>query len=117
MSSINRSRQGVVQNSVSLPAIAAQNTFTSALIVGAGEIVSISITGTAFTGTVVVQRSFDLGVTWADVQNPDGTTGWTSKDYQTTYIADEACYLRIGVKTGGFAGTSVAVRLGKGGKN
>lgn len=94
--------------------ITVQNTFTDGLTVDAGERVSVSAIRNAFTGTYVLQRQLPGQTTWQDVANPDGSIGWTSKDIETSYMSDERCSLRMGVKTGGFAGTSVALRLGKG---
>lgn len=94
--------------------ITAQNTFTNPLVLQAGQAASISIIRTSFTGTVVLQRQFRGQSTWQDVEDSAGTIGWTSKDYQGTYQAEEACSIRLGVKTGGFTGTSVLCRLGVG---
>lgn len=94
--------------------LTAENTWTDELQVDAEELVSISAIGNSFTGTTVLQRKLPGQTTFQSVANPDGSVGWTSKDIQATYQADERCSLRLGVPTGGFAGTSVACRLGKG---
>lgn len=87
--------------------IAAQGLWSDELVMQQLERCSISVFGTAFTGTVTVQRKID-GVNWRDVKQYPGV------DAEESYDADERCSLRIGVKSGDFAGTSVAVRLGSG---
>ena len=84
--------------------IAAQNTFTGSLHLALGERVSVSVQPGAAT-TVTLQRRMD-GTNWRDVFS------WTA-DAEKTYVADESCGVRIGVKTGDY-GASTTVRLGKG---
>lgn len=90
-------------NSVSAT-IAAQNTFTGSLGLPAGGRISVSAQPGAST-TVTLQRRFD-GTNWRDVD------AW-SVDVETSYVADESCDIRIGVKTGDY-GASTTVRLGIG---
>ncbi len=85
--------------------IAAQNTFTGVLRVDAGSRVSVSAQPGAST-TVTLQRRLDGDPTWYDVDS------W-SADIEFTYVVDEGCDLRIGVKTGAY-GASTTVRLGVG---
>jgi stress-induced morphogen len=95
--------------------ITAQNTFTDPIRAvpregGEGRL-NISIVGTAFSGTVTLQRQYlnaDVFTdTWLDVYT------WTAdKEDFLTEKSREVIY-RIGVKTGEFAGTSVKVRLSK----
>lgn len=80
----------------------AENTFTSALTVAAGQRVAVSSSGGA-TATVFLQRRFD-GSNWRDVAS------WTT-DVETTYQADASCEVRMGVKTGGFGSGTQALRL------
>lgn len=85
--------------------ITSANIFSDALDVHQyGNYVNVSITGT-FTANVVVQRSFDGGVTWLD-----RATYTTAKE--DTLMEIEPSLYRIGVKTGGFTSGSVSVRLG-----
>lgn len=90
--------------------ISAENTFTSFIVLRGGDTASISVSG-SFSGTVVLQRSFDGLTAYRDVANPDGTVGWTSP-IETSYFADESSYLRIGIKTGGFVSGNATVRIG-----
>lgn len=83
-------------------AIAAENTFTSALGVEAQTSVAVSISGAA-TATVFLQRQLD-GTNWRDVQS------WTA-DIEATYVSDAACQLRLGVKAGGYGSGTATCRL------
>lgn len=94
--------------------LTAENTWTDELQVDAEELVSVSAIGNSFTGTTVLQRKLPGQTTFQSIANPDGSVGWTNKDIQTTYQADERCTVRMGVPTGGMAGTEVTCRLGKG---
>ena len=84
--------------------ITAQNTFSDTLSLGPNERASISAQPGAAT-TVTLQRMMD-GVNWRDVD------AW-STGVESSYVVDESCELRIGVKTGDF-GASTTVRLGEG---
>jgi len=91
--------------------ITAENTFTPWLQVAAGDLVSLSAFRTAFTGTYTLQRRID-GVNARDVTKEDGTPEqWTGVDLETSYQVDVSGDVRIGVKTGDFAGTSLALEL------
>ncbi|MER8505700.1 hypothetical protein [Mesorhizobium sp. M0571] len=80
--------------------ITAQNTFTPAVLIQAGDIFDVSISGT-FVATVTVQRSKDSS-TWFDVDN-------FTAPAEKTGVSGSAWYFRVGVKTGGFtSGTVVA---------
>jgi hypothetical protein len=82
--------------------IAAQNTFSDALLVHPGEKVAVSLQPGAAT-TVTVQRRLD-GSNWRDIAD------YTS-DYEGTYEVDTGCEIRAGVKTGNYgASTTVFLR-------
>lgn len=85
--------------------ITAQNTFTDAVTLKAGETADISISGT-FTATVTVQRKID-GTNWRDV----GT--YTSSE-ETVYTAGGDHEMRVGVKTGDFTSGTVNVLINGG---
>ncbi len=82
------------------------DSWTDPLVVQQLERVSVSVAGSAFNGTVTLQRMLD-GTNWRDV------SAHTS-DIETSYDGDETGFLRIGIKAGGHTSGSVAVRLGKG---
>ena len=90
------------KNSVSAT-ITAQNVFSEYIHVTVGDRVSISAQPGAGT-TVTLQRMLD-GINWRDVES------WTV-DVESTYVADESCDIRLGVKTGDY-GASTTVRLGR----
>lgn len=87
--------------------VTAQNQFTDNLFVRFRERASISISGT-WTATVTLQRSFDQGSTWFDV---DPEVPWTA-NIQTSFVCDEDCHIRLGVKTGNFTSGPVECRIG-----
>lgn len=82
--------------------ITAQNTFTPAVFVQAGDEFDISISGT-FVATVFVQRSKDQSA-WADV---DSYTAPAEK----TGRAGSGWFYRIGIKTGGYTSGTVKADL------
>lgn len=84
--------------------VTAQNTFTGWITGWAGDIASLSIAGTAFTGTVTLQRRLGDG-------NIRTVTTWTA-DAEKSYVFDEAGEIRLGVKTGEFTSGSVDLRIG-----
>ncbi len=86
--------------------INAEDTWTDPLVVQQLERASVSVAGTAFNGTVTLQRMLD-GTNWRDVESH-------TSDAETSYDGDETGFLRIGIKAGGYTSGSVAVRLGKG---
>ncbi len=82
--------------------LAAQNTFSDALLVQPGDKVAVSLQPGAAT-TVTVQRLL-TGSSWRDIQN-------YTADYEGTYEADCPCEIRAGVKTGNYgASTTVLLR-------
>lgn len=81
--------------------IGAQNTFSDSLpLVGH---FNLSISGT-FVATVTVQRSFDSGSTWLDVDTFTAAT-------ETYGFDPQQVYYRAGVKTGDYTSGSVVVSL------
>ena len=83
--------------------ITAENTFSDCLYTEGGF--NFSISGT-FVATVTVQRSFDQGSTWRDVEtftSPIETYG-TDPGPTVAY--------RAGVKTGDFTSGTVNIRIG-----
>lgn len=89
-------------------AAGAQNTFTDAIQVSAGEKVAISIDGT-FVATVKLQRKLRGQ---SDFRNIDSQS-WTAAA-ETEYEMPESGELRLGVPTGGYTSGTVNGRLGKG---
>lgn len=88
--------------------ITAQNTYTSNLEVQG--YVSLSVSGIAGGSIVTVQRSFDGGSTWKDVET-------YTTDIETYGFEPEPVTYRVGVKSGEFGSGTVAVRLGREGRN
>jgi hypothetical protein len=75
---------------------------------------NISIVGNSFSGTVTLQRQYLDAVesgpfedAWLDVKT------YTANDEEYLEEVSRAVIYRIGVKTGDFSGTSVAVRLSR----
>jgi len=94
--------------------ITAQDTFTEAFPVDAGDLVALSAFRNAFTGVYTLQRRLD-GVNWRDVTDDKGVvSSWTGVDLEVTYKTDAGGELRLGVKTGDHAGTDVTCQLFKG---
>ena len=82
--------------------IESENRFTdSASLTG---YFNLSISGT-WAGTVTVQRSFDSGDTWHDVDT------WTANTQEYGLEPERDIYYRIGIKTGDFTSGSCVVRL------
>lgn len=88
--------------------VSAQNTFTSTLDVQG--YVSLSVDGIAGGTIVTVQRSYDAGSTWKDVES-------YTADIETYGFEPEPVLYRVGVKTGEFGTGTVSVRLGREGRN
>ncbi len=84
--------------------ITAQNTFTDAVVLNAGQKAAISISGT-FSATVTVQRRLD-GSNWRDVQSFAAPT-------EQTYTAESGQEIRVGVKTSGFTSGTVSALISK----
>jgi hypothetical protein len=84
--------------------ITAQNTFSDGIYTEGGF--NLSISGT-FVATVTVQRSFDAGSTWRDVD--------TFTAPVETYGVDPEPVVayRAGVKTGEFTSGTVSIRIGR----
>lgn len=95
----------IVRKHVSVTANA-ENMFTDWLQLDHGNVASISIAGAAFVGTVTLERRLD-GVNARSVQT------WTA-DAEKSYVADEGCEIRLGVRTGAYTSGSVDLRLGIG---
>ena len=87
--------------------ITAQNVFTDGVDVRGQQNADVSIAGT-FVATVWIQRSFDGGVTWRDIESFSAPT-------EKTYKAGSDAKIRIGVKTGGFTSGTVSalIRYGR----
>ena len=83
-------------------AIVAEDTFSNPLSIRGGQF-NFSLWGT-FVATVVVQRSFDGGTTWLDVDT------FTAPTEEVGMEATGALY-RAGVKTGAFTSGTANVRL------
>ena len=67
---------------------------------------NLSISGT-WAGTVTVQRSFDLGDTWHDVDTFTSNT----EEYGLEPEHSNVVYYRIGIKTGNYGSGSAVLRL------
>lgn len=82
--------------------VTAENQFTDpAEIVG---YFNISISGN-WVATVTVQRSFDKGSTWFDVD------AWETNAQEYGFEAERGVQYRAGVKTGDYNGGTVVLRL------
>lgn len=98
MAIINReARSAKVEKSIT-----AQNVFSDWLVVRAGEIAAVSISG-VFVGTVHVQRSDDGGVTPLDL---DSFTGVKEKNYTGPDML-----IRSGIKTGNFTSGTAEILI------
>ncbi len=84
--------------------IAAENQFTDS--VRLTGFFNISLSGT-WSATVTVQRSFDKGDTWFDVES------FTVNTEQYGFEAEFGVYYRVGVKTGNFTSGTVVMRLSR----
>lgn len=84
--------------------ITAQNTFSDGLYVEGGF--NLSISGT-FSATVTVQRSFDQGSTWRDVDTFTAPIETFGTDPEPVVV------YRAGVKTGDFTSGTVDIRIGR----
>ena len=82
--------------------IAAQNLWTDAVeVVG---YFNLSISGT-WVATVTVQRSFDDGMTWYDVDT------WTENTQEYGLEPEHGVQYRVGIKTGEYTNGNCVVRL------
>ena len=84
--------------------IAAENLFTDP--VRLTGFFNISLSG-AWSATVTVQRSFDQGSTWFDVET------FVSNTQEYGFEPEGGVYYRIGVKTGNFTSGTVVARLSR----
>lgn len=82
--------------------ISAQNTFSTA--VEMRGYFNFSISGT-WAGTVFIQRSFDKGVTWLDVDS------YTANTEQKGIEPEGGVQYRFGIKTGGYTNGTLVGRL------
>jgi len=90
--------------------IASDNTFTDAIDPLSGFL-AISVSGfsdsPAFSGTITLQRSFDDGLTWKDIEN-------YTADEETMIDAPVAgIFYRLGIKTGNYTSGTANVGLYK----
>lgn len=83
--------------------IAAENTYSDAVQLAAGDF-NLSLSGT-WVATVYVQRSFDKGTTWMDVDS------FTANAEEVGENPEGEVYYRFGVKTGGYTSGTVVGRL------
>jgi len=83
--------------------IGAENTFATAAEVQAGMF-NLSLSGT-WVATVYVQRSFDQGENWLDVDS------FTANGEYVGIEPEGKVYYRFGVKTGGYTSGTVVGRL------
>lgn len=84
--------------------VASQNTFTEAAEFDPSRPFNLSVTGT-WAGTVTLQRSYDDGTSWGDV---DSYTANTEKMVETTEVG---VLWRLGIKTGGYTSGTAVCRL------
>jgi hypothetical protein len=80
--------------------ITAENSFTDPPIIP----INMSISGT-FVATVVLQRTFDGGRNWLDVES------FTEPAERQISEPEPGVLYRLGVKTGGFTSGTIYVRL------
>ena len=84
--------------------ISAQNTFSDGIYTEGGF--NLSISGT-FVATVTVQRSFDAGSTWRDVDTFTAPIETYGVDPEPVVV------YRAGVKTGDYTSGTVSIRIGR----
>ena len=88
-------------------AITAQNTFCDGISPDSKNgYLNISISNT-FVATVFLQRSFDAGVNYFDVDS------WTGKIETSLTDTEPGVLYRLGVKTGGYTSGTADVRLSR----
>ena len=85
-------------------AVTAENTFSDGLYTEGAF--NLSISGT-FSATVTVQRSFDQGSTWRDVDTFTAPIETYGNDPEPVVV------YRAGVKTGDFTSGTVNIRIGR----
>lgn len=84
--------------------VSAENTFSDGLYV-VGDF-NLSISGT-FVGTVTVQRSFDQGSTWRDVDTFTAPIETAGSDPEPVVV------YRAGIKTGEYTSGTASIRIGR----
>jgi len=84
--------------------ISAENTFSDGLYTE-GDF-NLSISGT-FVATITVQRSFDKGSTWRDVDTFTAPIETYGVDPEPVVV------YRAGVKTGDYTSGTVSIRIGR----
>tara|TARA_R100000030_G_scaffold98129_1_gene87743 strand:- start:143 stop:439 length:297 start_codon:yes stop_codon:yes gene_type:complete len=84
--------------------ISAENTFSDGIYVE-GDF-SFSISGT-FVGTVTVQRSFDAGSTFRDVDS------FTAPIETAGFDGEPIVVYRAGIKTGDYSSGTASIRIGR----
>ena len=90
--------------------ITAANQWTDAL--GLIGFFNYSAQGT-FVATVTLQRSFDQGTTWEDVDSDTSSFSLTGFEAIPPFkFCNPSVLYRIGVKTGEFTSGSISVRIG-----
>ena len=88
-----------------------QNAWTDPIVImdrvhgGVGQL-NVSISGT-WAGTVTLQRSFNQGTTYHDVET------WTSNAEEQLWDLEADVYYRIGVATGDYTSGTAVLRLSK----
>lgn len=90
---------GLVEKDVS-----AENTFSDGIYTQGGF--NLSLSGT-FVATVTVQRSFDQGSTWRDVDTFTAPIETYGTDPEPVVV------YRAGVKTGDYTSGTVSIRIGR----
>lgn len=88
--------------------VTAQNSFSNTLKIQG--YFSLSVNGLAGGTIATVQRSFDGGSTWKDVES-------YSVDTETYGFEPEPVMYRVGVKSGDFGSGTAVLRLGREGRN
>ena len=91
----------IVQNLVTA-SLTAENTFTGVVPI-TGKF-NFSISGT-FVATIFIQRSFDAGATWLDVNS------YTAPIQTSGEEPEKGVLYRAGIKTGGFTSGTAVLRI------
>ena len=84
--------------------ITAQNTYSDTIAISA-DLFSVSVQGT-FTATVTLQKTYDGGTNWYDVETFTSAGEWWGTE-------PEGSIYRIGVKTGEYTIGTIYTRIGK----
>jgi len=94
----------VANHLIASASITAQNTFTEGTVFDPRRPFNVSISGT-WSATVLLQRSFDDGVTW------HSAASFTANAELMVDTVEEDVQWRLGVATGGFTSGTVVARL------